>query len=79
MQIENVLFVLLMVGFALMIFGIYDLISIWQGLKRILMTKEVDNGEIRLLQGYVIEALVITFVIVGILLATALLPREGVM
>lgn len=78
-MIGNLLFALLMVGFALLIRGIYILNAIRLGLKEMAIEKEKNIHMNQRLQNYAIEMMFITFTIVIILLAMSLFAHEGVM
>lgn len=75
---ENLLFVLLMIGFALMIREIYILTAIWLALKEMVIEKEMNIEKNKRLQHYAIETMFLTFTIVSILIAMFLFTHEGI-
>ena len=78
-MIGNLLFALLMVGFVLLIRGVYILTAIRLGLQEMMIETEKNIKKNKKLQNYTIEMIFITFLIVVILLAVSLFAHEGVM
>lgn len=75
---ENVLFALMVIGLSVLAREIYTLRAIFEGLKTIKLKNELNELEIKKLQRYAIETMVLTSVIVSILLMLSLFAHEGV-
>ena len=72
------LFALMMFGFALVIRGTYLVYTVYLGLKSLELIKELNINKVKDFQRYLIEALILLFLIMSVILVMFLFAHEGI-